>query len=60
MSQLFRDVRKDLKLTKDDHCYWCNYKFIDGDIIALACPKESYNKVLCQKCANELTQPEQR
>ncbi len=61
MNQGYRDARKNLKLNKQDHCYWCNHAFKDAEMIDLACPKEeSFVKVLCQKCANKLTQPEQR
>jgi len=61
MDQEYRDARKELKLSKEDSCYWCNHEFKDAEMISLAYQKEkNVVKVLCQKCANELTQPEQR
>lgn len=35
-------------------CFWCNHEFENGETIALACPEKGKNKILCQKCAEEL------
>ena len=54
MGDGWRDARKGLK-KKLENCYWCNHKFKDGEMMAIACPKKATNKLLCQKCADELT-----
>jgi hypothetical protein len=51
MSPEYRDIRKkcgDLM----DTCFWCKYKFKDGDMMGLGCPEKGRNKVLCQSCVN--------
>jgi len=53
MGQGFRDARKMLK-RKIASCWWCNRKFIDGEMMALACAKNEGNKILCQECATKL------
>lgn len=52
MSEGYRAIRK--RMAPMDKCYWCNYKFKNGDMISLACEKEVGNKVLCHDCAVEL------
>tara|TARA_R110000851_G_scaffold22894_1_gene67560 strand:- start:276 stop:542 length:267 start_codon:yes stop_codon:yes gene_type:complete len=52
----FRNARRDMT-RKLDKCSWCNHKFNDGEVMALASPKaptKSGNKMLCQSCATEL------
>ena len=49
----FRNARRD-RPRKFDKCSWCNHKFNDGEMMALACPEKSTNKMLCQSCATEL------
>lgn len=41
-------------------CYWCGYKFRDGEMLALAQPLKAPNKVLCGKCADELLASERK
>jgi len=53
MNQGFRDARKKMK-RKMTSCWWCNHKFVDGEMMALACAEGSGNKMLCQKCADKL------
>jgi len=53
MSQRYRAIRGRLSNPMDT-CYWCRYKFADGDMMALACPSKGSNKVLCQQCAEQL------
>ena len=53
MSPEFRRIRgeKDRML----HCYLCNHKFEDGEMMALASfVGKGGNRTLCQKCASEL------
>jgi len=37
-----------------DSCFWCGYKFENGEMMALASPEKGTNKVLCQKCVDVL------
>lgn len=37
-----------------DACFWCEHKFVDGEMMALAAFDAPGNKVLCGKCADEL------
>jgi hypothetical protein len=37
-----------------DCCYWCRHPFADGEMMALACFGGIGNKVLCQRCADDL------
>jgi hypothetical protein len=53
MSQKYRDIRSKLKNPMDT-CFWCGYKFIDGDMMALAATVTQGNKTLCQSCAELL------
>jgi len=53
MSQKFREIRSKHK-NPLDKCRWCNHKFVDGEMMALACPEKGKNKMLCQACADEL------
>ena len=50
----YRKSRERMKLRIDKSCEWCNYKFNDDDMLALACPETGTNMILCQKCAEEL------
>lgn len=50
----YRNIREQMNNPMNT-CFWCDYKFVDGDTIALASFEEkSGNKVLCQKCAEAL------
>jgi hypothetical protein len=53
IDQRYRDIRAKMRKPMDS-CYWCGHKFIDGEMMALACPIRGTNKVLCQPCAEEL------
>lgn len=53
MSQRFREIRAKCKLPLDA-CYWCKHKFVDGEMMALACFGRIGNRTLCQQCAGEL------
>ena len=53
MSQRFREIRAKSRNPLDS-CFWCQHKFNDGEMMALACFEEKGNKVLCQECAAEL------
>lgn len=53
MSQQYRDIRAKMS-SKLDSCYWCKYKFVDGEMMALAQPLKGLNRILCQNCANKL------
>ena len=53
MSQKMRDVRSRMR-DKMDCCYWCRHPFADGEMMALACFGGIGNKVLCQRCADDL------
>uniref|UniRef100_A0A6M3LBP3 Uncharacterized protein n=1 Tax=viral metagenome TaxID=1070528 RepID=A0A6M3LBP3_9ZZZZ len=55
MSPEYRKARAKM-LRPMDTCFWCKYKFKDGDIMALAQPKKGLNKMLCNKCADLLIQ----
>lgn len=53
MDQKFRDIRE--KMSKPmDTCHWCNHKFENGEMMALAAVKGTGNKMLCQSCAEQL------
>lgn len=56
MDQKYREIRKKhaSKRSPMDACFWCGYKFMDGEMMALAQPKKGTNEVLCQSCADEL------
>ncbi len=41
-----------------DSCFWCRRKFVDGEMMALACFLKIGNEVLCQECAQELLDSE--
>ena len=49
----YRAIRKKLREPMDA-CFWCGYKFVNGDMMALAQPEKGKNKVLCGACADEL------
>jgi hypothetical protein len=53
MSQKVRDIRSGFR-DKMRKCFWCNHKFADGEMMALASFEHFGNKVLCQLCADEL------
>lgn len=42
-----------------DQCFWCNHKFKDGEMMALANFGTKGNKMLCQGCAGELVESEE-
>ena len=39
MSPKFREIRSRCSSPMDS-CYWCGYRFVDGDLVALACAKD--------------------
>lgn len=53
MGQRYRDARSKCRNPMDT-CFWCEYRFKDGDMMALAQPTEGLNKILCQTCADKL------
>lgn len=53
MSQGYRAARARLNSLMDA-CFWCDHKFVDGEMMALAAFDGQGNKVLCGKCADEL------
>lgn len=53
MSRQFRAVRA-YATDKMSKCWWCGYRFLDGNMMALACFKDKGNKILCQDCASQL------
>ena len=53
MSQEYRNIREKTKRPMDT-CWWCKHKFVDGEMMALACPTKGVNRVLCQTCADQL------
>lgn len=52
MNQRFREIRAKSK-NPMDKCFWCKHQFADGEMMALAIANNG-NKVLCQKCGQEL------
>ena len=50
MSQDYRKVRERMHSPMDS-CSWCQHKFVDGEMMALAQPKHGKNWLLCQDCA---------
>ena len=56
MSDRYRKARGTLPKSRGakDSCFWCGYKFKNGDMMALAKPIGKTNKILCQSCATEL------
>lgn len=53
--------RKSGGMTTTDRCWWCNYKFLENDMMALASPEKQSNQLICQNCAKELlAQPQGR
>ena len=50
MSPKFREIRSKSR-SPMDKCFWCQYAFADGDMMALAALTHGTNKVLCQCCA---------
>jgi len=56
MSDKYRRVRAKYcsKRSPMDSCFWCGYKFENGEMMALASPEKGTNKVLCQKCVDVL------
>lgn len=55
MSDNYRKVRARHGLKPMDACYWCKWKFVNGEMMALAQPLKGKNKLLCQKCARLMT-----
>ena len=55
MSPKWRAARTRLRGKEDmNACTWCLHKFIDGEMMALAHPLNSCNKLLCQTCVDQL------
>lgn len=54
MGQGFRDARKRLK-RKIKACWWCNHKFEDGEMMAMACAEKHGNVIICQNCFKSIT-----
>ncbi len=55
MSQHYRDVRKRMKRPMD-FCWWCKYKFEDGDMMGLAAISGKGNKLLCGLCVDSASE----
>lgn len=54
MSESWRRIRSSQQ-DKRDRCYWCEYEFENGDVMALAkFAEDEQNRMLCQSCADEL------
>ena len=53
MDQKYRAIRGEMQ-NPMDACFWCKYKFEDGDMLALAQIKGRRNVVLCQACVSEM------
>lgn len=53
MGEKFRKARIKLK-RKMKGCWWCDHKFVDGEMMAIACAEKHGNELICQKCADEL------
>lgn len=49
----FRSIRSGAK-NKMDNCFWCKYKFKNGEWMSLAARDKGSNVVLCATCANIL------
>ena len=55
MSIRFREIRSKSK-HKMDCCYWCKYRFWDGDVMALGHVKDKGNKIYCNECNDKAQQ----
>jgi uncharacterized CHY-type Zn-finger protein len=53
MTERYRYIRSGYK-QKLDKCYWCNHKFVDGEMMAIAHAENIGNKVLCGTCADKV------
>ena len=53
MSPKYRAIRAEMRKPMDS-CFWCQYKFKDGEMMALAAPMKGTNKILCQVCAADV------
>ncbi len=49
MGDRFRQMR--LALSLMDTCFWCDHKFINNEMMALASREKNTNIMLCQSCA---------
>lgn len=49
------NTRKSLKEKTAPKCYWCNHKFDPDEMMSLAQPEKGKNRLLCRKCADEVT-----
>lgn len=53
MSTEYRSIRAKCR-TPLDTCFWCNHKFEDGEMMALASvEEESSNKLFCEWCLRD-------
>ena len=57
MSDRYKQIRKGFKNPMTS-CFWCKHQFVNDEMMALACIKGKGNKVFCQKCADNLMEPE--
>jgi len=53
----FRSIRSGAK-NRMDTCFWCKYKFKDGELMSLAARDKGTNVVLCAECAGVLLDSE--
>ena len=58
MSPRWREIRKETKRGNVDTCFWCRYKFEDGDRLNLAGRERGLNVILCDNCAREAQETE--
>lgn len=49
-------ARKKMGMTHVTHCYWCQRRFLDDDMMAMAAEKNSGNRLLCQECVGKMEQ----
>ena len=54
-TETFRQIRDGTK-NKLDRCWWCHTRFEDNEMMGLLCLKDAGNKVVCQTCADEISQ----
>lgn len=52
MSDSYREIRSRFRNPMTS-CFWCGYKFVNGDMMALAFCRGG-NKVLCQSCCEKV------
>jgi hypothetical protein len=51
---VFKQAREKYGMSVQSTCFWCRHPFEPETKMALACIKEHGNKLLCEKCADEL------